>query len=90
MLGEEDVEENDKSVHGTEDQPELDCEGIFNEENSLQYDDDGNELMCLESVENRDSIHKRLGNLKHKPFNRYALVDGFVVGKERLADIVTV
>ena len=84
------VEENDESVHGTEDQPRLDCEGIFGNENPPQYDDDGDKLMCLESVENRDPILKRLGNSKHKPFNNYALVDGFVVRKEWLVDVVTV
>ena len=31
-----------------------------------------------------------MGNSKHKPFNKYALVDRFVVGKEQLADVVSV
>ena len=53
-------------------------------------DDDGAGLICLESEENRESILKRLGSSEHKPFNKYALEDGFMLGKEQLADVVEI
>jgi len=91
LLGGELSEEDESlNLNGTEDLPELNCEGIFNKENPHMLDDDGDKLMGLESEESRESILKWLGNSKHKPFNKYALEDGFVLGKERLDDIVEI
>ena len=39
---------------------------------------------------NRDASLKRLGNSKHKPFNKNALSDGFIIGKLQLVDIKSV
>ena len=65
LLVEGSVTEDNESVNGTEDQPELNYEGIFDKENPRVYDEDGDELMCLESEKNRDSILKSLGNSEH-------------------------
>ena len=47
-------------------------------------------MMRLDTKVNRDASLKRLGNSKHKHFNKNALTDGFEVGKVQLVDIKSV
>ena len=88
LLGQGAAEEDDESVFGTEDCPDLNCEGMFDEDIASKSESDGDTDVCLDTEENREVLLKKLGNSKHKPFNNYAVVDGFIVGKEQLVDVV--
>ena len=88
LLGKGASEEEDESVFGTEDCPEINCEGMFDEKIESESESDGDTVVCLDTEENRWAILKKLGNLKHKPFKKNALVDGFVLGKNHLIDVV--
>ena len=97
LFGTEPHGKDDESLCASVGLPDLDCEGVFDEENppsvdedGEEVDDDGDEMMRLDTEINRDASLKRLGNSKHKPFNKNALTDGFEVGKVQLADIKSV
>ena len=97
MLGTDPLGNDNKSLCSSVGLPYLDCEGVFDKENPPSVDkdgeyvgDDGDETMRLDTKINRDASLKRLGNSKHKPFNKNALKDGFEVGKVQLADIKSV
>ena len=90
LNGDSILELDDDSVHGAEELTNLNCEGIFDEENPPMFNAEGDKLMGLESEENHEAVLKQLGNSKYKPFLKNALEDGFVVRKQRLSDVVTI
>ena len=89
LLGLDAPLDDNESVHNNTPTPDIDCEGIFDKENPLVVDDDGDELMGLDCNKNRVATLKKLGNSKHKPINGNAFIDGFESGRVQLSDVTT-
>jgi len=95
LLNWEEGDGDNESVNFEEVTARFNVEGIFDDENPPKMednnesddDDENNDLMCLDSSKNRDGVLKKLGNSKHKPFDKKTVEDGFLTGKVLLLDI---
>ena len=81
--------DDNESIYNDTPTPDIDCKGIFNEENHLVLDEDGDELMRLETDVNRVATLKKPGNSKHKPLNGNTFIDGFEVGHVKFSGVIT-